>query len=55
MERGKSGKGGKVGTYLAYLEHDIFFCGKMDGWMGIYLLIMQGLKNGIVDEMDVFG
>lgn len=38
MERGKSGKGGKVGTYLAYstLNMIFFFCGKMDGRMGIF-------------------
>lgn len=55
VEWGKFGKGGKVGTYLAYLTLNMIFFLWEDGWLDGDLLIMQGLKNGIVDEMDVFG
>lgn len=53
-----SGKnlGKEVGTYLAYLTLKIiifFLWG--DGWLDGDLLMMHGLKNGTVDEMDVFG
>lgn len=46
----------EVGTYLGlpYLEHYIFFLWE-DEWLDGDLLMMHGLKNGIVDEMDVFG
>lgn len=53
VERGKSGKGGRYVPSLLYLERDFFLW--EDGWLDGDLLIMHGLKNGIVDEMDVFG
>lgn len=54
MEWGKSGYGGKVGTYLAYLTLNMIFFLWEDGWLDGDLLVMHGLKNVIVDEMDVF-
>lgn len=48
--------GKEVGMYvpsLPYLEDYIFLW--EDGWLDGDLSVMHGLKNGIVDEMDVFG
>lgn len=46
----------EVGMYLAYLtlSRKVDFLWE-DGWLDGDLSVMHGLKNGIVDEMDVFG
>lgn len=47
--------GKEVAMYLAYLTLNMIFFLWEDEWLDGDLLIMHGLKNGIADEMDVFG